>query len=148
MVMKLFLGTGSLAEYVTVPAGYGIAHVPDGLDNKDAGALGLAGTAAFDSLNALNLAEGETVLISGATGGVGALAVQLATASGARVIATARPGAETDAAPPDAWQRLVAHMLRSYATPDAPIPPMPDAPASTALYLAMVRITRTGSGSV
>ncbi|MBA2947969.1 NADP-dependent oxidoreductase [Streptomyces himalayensis] len=96
VVMKPFLGTGSLAEYVSVPAGYGVAHIPAGLDIKDAGALGLAGTAAFDSLTALDVAEGETVLISGATGGVGALAVQLAAARGARVIATARPGAEAD----------------------------------------------------
>lgn len=36
------------------------------------------------------------MLVSGATGGVGALAVQLAAALGARVIATARPGAEAD----------------------------------------------------
>ncbi|WP_406434298.1 NADP-dependent oxidoreductase [Streptomyces sp. NBC_01589] len=96
VVMKPFLGTGSLAEYVTVSAGYGVAHVPAGLDIKDAGALGLAGTAAFDSLTALDVAKGETVLVSGATGGVGALAVQLAAATGARVIATARPGAEAD----------------------------------------------------
>ncbi|MFC8094322.1 NADP-dependent oxidoreductase [Streptomyces sp. NPDC057301] len=96
VIMKPFLGTGSLAEYVTVSAGYGVAHVPAGLDLKDAGALGLAGTAAFDSLSALDVTEGETVLVSGATGGVGALAVQLATARGAKVIATARPGAEAD----------------------------------------------------
>ncbi|MER5757237.1 NADP-dependent oxidoreductase [Streptomyces sp. NPDC002088] len=96
VVMKPFLGTGSLAEYVAVSAGYGVAHVPAGLDIRDAGALGLAGTAAFDSLTALGVAKGETMLVSGATGGVGALAVQLAAATGARVIATARPGAEAD----------------------------------------------------
>jgi hypothetical protein len=45
-------------------------------------------------------------------------------------------------AAPDAWQRLVAHMIRSYATPGAPIPPMPDAPAPAALYRAMVRLDR------
>ncbi|NYV73509.1 TetR/AcrR family transcriptional regulator [Streptomyces sp. UH6] len=45
-------------------------------------------------------------------------------------------------AAPDAWRRLVAHMIRSYATPDAPIPPLPDAPAPGALYRAMVRLTR------
>ncbi|WP_406434296.1 TetR/AcrR family transcriptional regulator [Streptomyces sp. NBC_01589] len=50
----------------------------------------------------------------------------------------------TGDAAPDTWRRLVAHMLRSYATPDAPIPPLPDAPAPTALYRAMVRITRPG----
>ncbi|WP_155355013.1 NADP-dependent oxidoreductase [Acrocarpospora macrocephala] len=96
VVMKPFLGTGSLAQYVTVPAGYGIAPIPEGLAVQEAGALGLAGTAALDSVNAVAPADGETVLISGATGGVGALAVQLAAARGARVIATARPGAEAD----------------------------------------------------
>ncbi|MEV4576282.1 NADP-dependent oxidoreductase [Nonomuraea jabiensis] len=96
VVMKPFLGTGSLAQYVTVSAAYGVAPVPDGLSVREAGALGLAGTAALDSLNAVAPAGGETVLVSGATGGVGALAVQLAAARGARVIATARPGAEAD----------------------------------------------------
>jgi NADPH:quinone reductase-like Zn-dependent oxidoreductase len=96
VVMKPFLGPGAMAEYLTVPAGYGIAPLPDGLAAAEAGALGLAGTAALDSLNAVSPADGETVLVSGATGGAGALAVQLAAARGARVIATARPGAEAD----------------------------------------------------
>ncbi|MFF4835486.1 TetR/AcrR family transcriptional regulator [Streptomyces sp. NPDC001315] len=47
-------------------------------------------------------------------------------------------------AAPDTWRRLAAHMLRSYATPDAPMPPLPDAPAPAALYRAMVRLTRPG----
>ncbi|MEV0219605.1 helix-turn-helix domain-containing protein [Streptomyces sp. NPDC050704] len=49
---------------------------------------------------------------------------------------------------PDAWRRLVGHMLRSYATPDAPIPAVPEAPRPKALYRAMVRLSRTGPGSV
>ncbi|MFJ4835771.1 TetR/AcrR family transcriptional regulator [Streptomyces sp. NPDC088747] len=48
----------------------------------------------------------------------------------------------TGDAAPDTWRRMVAHMLRSFATPDAPLPPMPAPPAPTALYRAMVRITR------
>lgn len=96
VVMKPFLGGGSLAEYVTVPAGHGVIRIPAGLAVVDAGALGVAGATAVDSLDAVALAEGETVLISGAGGGVGSLAVQLAVARGARVIATARPGAQTD----------------------------------------------------
>ncbi|MEV5955770.1 NADP-dependent oxidoreductase [Streptomyces sp. NPDC051987] len=96
VVMKPFLGAGSLAEYVTVPAGHGVVRIPAGLAVTDAGALGLAGATAVDSLDAVALNGGETVLISGAGGGVGSLAVQLAAARGARVIATARPGAQTD----------------------------------------------------
>jgi NADPH:quinone reductase-like Zn-dependent oxidoreductase len=96
VVTKPFLGTGSLAEYVTVPAGHGVAPIPDGLSMRDAGALGLAGTAALDSVNAVDPQRDETILISGATGGVGTMAVQLAAARGARVIATARPGAEAE----------------------------------------------------
>jgi AcrR family transcriptional regulator len=48
---------------------------------------------------------------------------------------------------PDAWRRLVGHMIRSYAAPGAPIPPVPEAPAPTALFRAMVRLARTGPGS-
>jgi AcrR family transcriptional regulator len=55
--------------------------------------------------------------------------------------------AATGDAAPDTWRRLVGHMLRSYADPGAPIPALPEAPAPTALYRAMVRLTRTGSGA-
>jgi NADPH:quinone reductase-like Zn-dependent oxidoreductase len=96
VVMKPFLGAGSLAQYVAVPADSGIVPIPEGLSVRDAGALGLAGAAALDSVNALALDKNDTVLVSGATGGVGALAVQMTAARGARVIATARPGAEAD----------------------------------------------------
>ncbi|KOU73789.1 TetR family transcriptional regulator [Streptomyces sp. MMG1533] len=50
-------------------------------------------------------------------------------------------------AAPDAWRRLVGHMFRSYAAPGADIPPLPKAPAPTALYRAMVRLSRTGPGT-
>ncbi|CAM5438707.1 TetR/AcrR family transcriptional regulator [Streptomyces coeruleorubidus] len=60
------------------------------------------------------------------------------------LIANAGVVTATGDAAPDTWRRLVGHMLRSYAAPGAPIPPLPDAPASTALYRAMVRLTRTG----
>ncbi|MCP2342792.1 luciferase domain-containing protein [Actinomadura rupiterrae] len=94
VVMRPTLGQGGFAEYVAVPASYGVARIPDGLDEIRAGALGLAGTAALNAVDAVAPAAGETVLISGATGGVGAFAVQFAAARGATVIATAEPGAE------------------------------------------------------
>jgi NADPH:quinone reductase-like Zn-dependent oxidoreductase len=96
VVTKAFLGDGGFGEYVTVPEELGIAKLPEGVDVAAAGAAGLAGTAATDSLNAVAPQAGETVLISGATGGVGAIAIQYAVAAGATVIATARPGEETE----------------------------------------------------
>lgn len=96
VVLKPYLGAGSLAQYVTVPAGHGVAPIPSGLTLGDAGALGVAGATAKVSLDAVALTAGQTVLVSGAGGGVGSLAIQLAAARGAKVIATARPGAQTD----------------------------------------------------
>ncbi len=95
VVIKAALGDGAFAEYVTAPEAY-TARVPAGLDPATAGALGLAGTAALAAVDAVAPLPGETVLISGATGGVGGFAVQLAAALGAYVVATARPG-EDDA---------------------------------------------------
>jgi NADPH:quinone reductase-like Zn-dependent oxidoreductase len=85
---------GTFAEFVTVPEGVGIARIPDGLDAATAGALGLAGTAALLAVDAVSPQAGKKVLISGATGGVGAFAVQLAKSRGADVMATAQSGDE------------------------------------------------------
>ncbi|NDZ81011.1 TetR/AcrR family transcriptional regulator [Streptomyces sp. SID10853] len=51
----------------------------------------------------------------------------------------------TGDAAPDTWRRLVVHMTRSYATPTAPVPLLPDVPAPAALYRAMIRLTRARS---
>jgi NADPH:quinone reductase-like Zn-dependent oxidoreductase len=96
VVTKAYLGDGGFGEYVAVPEAVGIATLPEGVDVGVAGAVGLAGTAAVDVLDAAGPQAGETVLISGATGGVGAIAIQYAAAAGATVIATAQPGEEAD----------------------------------------------------
>jgi NADPH:quinone reductase-like Zn-dependent oxidoreductase len=97
VVMTPYVGSdGAFADYLTIGEASGIAVVPPGLDMAVAGALGLAGTAAVDSLDALNLKAGQTLLVAGATGGVGAIAVQYAARTGVRVIATARPGDEAE----------------------------------------------------
>lgn len=95
VVMKSSLGDGSFGEYLTVPETFA-ARVPGGLDLATAGAFGLAGTAAINAIDAIAPVQGETVLVAGATGGVGAFVVQLAAARGAHVIATAQPGHEVD----------------------------------------------------
>jgi NADPH:quinone reductase-like Zn-dependent oxidoreductase len=96
VVLTQPLNAGGFGEYVVVPEGHNIAPIPAGLDHATAGVLGLAGAAAVGSLDAVSVRDGETVLVSGATGGVGAIVLQLANARGATVIATATPGAETD----------------------------------------------------
>jgi NADPH:quinone reductase-like Zn-dependent oxidoreductase len=88
---SLTLGaTGTIAEAVVIDA-EAVAKIPDGLGFEQAAALGLAGVMALDVVNAAGIGADDTVLVSGATGGVGAYAVQLAAQKGATVIATARP---------------------------------------------------------
>lgn len=94
VVIRPTLGQGAFSEYAVVSEQHGIARRPTQLDHTRAGALGLAGTAALNAVDAVSPQRGETILISGATGGVGSYAIQLAAARGATVIATARPGAE------------------------------------------------------
>jgi NADPH:quinone reductase-like Zn-dependent oxidoreductase len=96
VLMKPVLGDGTLAELATVTAGFGVAKIPVNVDAAAAGALGLAGAAAIGVLDALQLTKGQTVLVVGATGGVGSILTQYAAAAGARVIATAKRGAESD----------------------------------------------------
>jgi len=88
VVARPYLGPGAFAEFVTVPATIGIASRPPRVSLAEAGALALAGTMAVQMVEALELRAEQTVLISGASGGVGSYLVQLAAARGARVIAT------------------------------------------------------------
>ena len=84
---------GSWAESIVVPEA-GLSRKPDGVDTAAAGAAPLAAVTATMCVDALDLSQGDTVLIAGATGGVGSVAVQLAAATGATVIAPALPGDE------------------------------------------------------
>nr|AXV46200.1 NADP-dependent oxidoreductase [Arthrobacter sp.] len=97
VVTKNFLGDGSFAEYVTVPVAIGIAKLPDSVTFSEAAGLGLAGAAAVDSFDAAQIGADTTVLIAGATGGVGNQALQLALRAGADVIATAHSAEEVEA---------------------------------------------------
>jgi NADPH:quinone reductase-like Zn-dependent oxidoreductase len=87
--------TGTFADHVASPA-TALTRVPDGVEAQQAAVMGLAGIAAHDALEALAVQAGETVLVSGATGGVGSIALQLALQAGATVIGTARPGKEEE----------------------------------------------------
>jgi len=84
----------AVADYVVVDeagtiAVGGQAHrTPDGVDDRTAATLTIAGCTAAAALAVVNPGPGDTVLIGGAGGGVGVFAVQLALLAGARVIGT------------------------------------------------------------
>jgi NADPH:quinone reductase-like Zn-dependent oxidoreductase len=78
----------SHAELVAVSAEQVIAR-PSAVSWEQAGALFVAGTTAFAAVRAVGLKAGETVVVSGAAGGVGSLVVQLAKNAKARVIGIA-----------------------------------------------------------
>jgi NADPH:quinone reductase-like Zn-dependent oxidoreductase len=84
----------AIADHLIVePAGSIVAggvahHTPDGVDDRTAATLAIAGCTAAAALAVVNLGQGDTVLIGGAAGGVGVFTVQLARLAGARVIGT------------------------------------------------------------
>lgn len=75
------------AEYIVVPADQ-LVRKPAGIDWEIAGGLYVAGTTAWASVDAVNIAEGDTVVVSAAGGGVGVWASQLCLRRGATVIGT------------------------------------------------------------
>ncbi|HEX8783535.1 MAG TPA: NADP-dependent oxidoreductase [Steroidobacteraceae bacterium] len=80
---------GFYAEYVAVPAKR-VGHLPPGLSLRDGGAIATTGLTAIQGIDdQLHLKPGETLIIHGAAGGVGSLALQFAKLRGARVLATA-----------------------------------------------------------
>ncbi|MET8645103.1 NADP-dependent oxidoreductase [Streptomyces sp. NPDC004074] len=81
---------GSLAEYVAVEA-RNLAPLPADVDHTVAAALPISGLTAWQGLfDHARITAGQSVLVHGAAGGVGSLAVQLALEAGARVVGTGR----------------------------------------------------------
>lgn len=84
------VGGGGLADRVAVHERH-LAAIPDRLDDQGAAAVPEAFITAHDAVvTQAGLRLGETLLVNGATGGVGSAAVQLGLAAGARVLANAR----------------------------------------------------------
>lgn len=81
---------GAYAEYVTAPSRH-FAAKPHALSHEEAAALPLAGLTAWQIIvDTIQIEDGADILVHGAGGGVGHLAVQIARARGATVFATAR----------------------------------------------------------
>ena len=80
----------SQAEFVVVEAGH-LVPKPAGVSWEVAGALFVAGVTAYAAVRAIAAGPGDVVVVSGAAGGVGSIAVQLAAGAGATVIGLASP---------------------------------------------------------
>jgi NADPH:quinone reductase-like Zn-dependent oxidoreductase len=78
----------SQAELVVIESG-NLVPRPQNVPWEQAGALFVVGTTAYAAVRAVSLKKGDTVVISGAAGGVGTIAVQLAINAGAKVIGLA-----------------------------------------------------------
>jgi NADPH:quinone reductase-like Zn-dependent oxidoreductase len=78
----------SQAEFVLVDAS-NLVPRPSNVSWEQAGALFVAGTTAYAAVRSVSLSAGDTVVVSGAAGGVGSIAVQLARNAGAKVIGLA-----------------------------------------------------------
>lgn len=82
--------TRALQDLTVVdPAVERLAHTPDTLDDATAASLVVAGRTAWAAVEQVALERGQTLLVHGAAGGVGIIAVQLATRRGLRTIGTA-----------------------------------------------------------
>jgi NADPH:quinone reductase-like Zn-dependent oxidoreductase len=107
----IFGGQGSYAEYHIADETI-VTFKPRNLSFVEAASLPLAGCTAWDAMQFMRIHPGHTVLIHAAAGGVGSLAVQMAKASGARIIGTCR------AANQDLVRSLGADAVIDYRTAD------------------------------
>jgi NADPH:quinone reductase-like Zn-dependent oxidoreductase len=109
------LSTGSLAEYAVFEADTPfLSHRPSAVTVEHAAALATTGLTARALMTTARVQPGETVLVVGATGGVGTAVVPLLAAGKARVIATAT------AADADVLRGLGADQIIGYAEEDYP----------------------------
>ena len=88
--------TGAWAEFAAVPTRW-LAGIPDEVSDAEAATLPTAGMTALRALGVGGLVLGKRVLVTGATGGVGRIAIQLARESGAEVTALVRDAASSEA---------------------------------------------------
>lgn len=82
---------GTWAEFVAVDQ-RGITVIPGVLDFETAAGIPIAGDAAVESMHTLDMSAGETLYVSGASGAIGTLVVQMAARRGVRVVGSASTG--------------------------------------------------------
>jgi NADPH2:quinone reductase len=91
VIASLGVVSGTMAEYCVAPDNSRIAHRPEGLSAADGAALVTGAMTAVTVLEAAKVRPDETVLVVGATGGVGTFTVQMARRAAKSVYATGEP---------------------------------------------------------
>jgi NADPH2:quinone reductase len=137
------LPAGAWAERVRAPL-HAIASLPDGVTDAQAATLPVAGLTALHALRKGGLLLGRKVLIDGASGGVGHLAVQLAAASGALVHAHVRRADQAAAVTAWGGSVVVGERLEA-ARPSGPFHLIIDSVGGSALGAALGMLERGGT---
>jgi NADPH2:quinone reductase len=139
-VVGLMSNGGAWAERAAVPVD-ALAELPDGVSFADASTLPVAGITAYRTLAIGGLLIGRRVLITGASGGVGRFAIQLAHRAGAHVIAVA--GSEKRA---EGLEELGADEVSIGFDPDGPeLDLVVESAGGDSLAAALKRVARGGT---
>lgn len=141
------VGRGTYAEAVVIPEGQTVVRLPSGIDPVVAASLPTAGMTALVGLDALRVPRGGSVIVVGASGGVGSFAIPLAVARGLRPIAVARADSHErlrrlGAEPVDATDPRVGDRVKSLAPGGAD--GLLDLASDATRFPAFAALVRTG----
>jgi NADPH2:quinone reductase len=138
------LPTGAWAERVRAPS-HAVAALPAEVTDAQAATLPVAGLTALHALRQGGLLLGRKVLVDGATGGVGHLAIQLAAASGAEVYAHVRRGDQKPMVAEWCGDRIVVASDLRAAAPSGPYHLILDSVGGSALSAALTMLQPSGT---
>jgi NADPH:quinone reductase-like Zn-dependent oxidoreductase len=138
-----YLNSGAWSETVCASPSF-LAPLPDGISTGVASTLPIAGLTALYCLAEGGLLAGQKVLISGASGGVGHMAVQIAAASGAHLVGAVRKEAQRAQVLEDGAQTVIITDDLSEAAAHGPFDLVLESVGGAALANAMGALTREG----
>ena len=139
-----FMRLGGWAEVVAAPTN-ALAELPEGVSFAQAATLPVAGLTALHALAKGGLLVGRTVLVTGATGGVGDFAIQLARLSGATVVASVRrPDQESFVRDAGADEVAVGADLGGAARPFGPYDVVVESVGGQTLAVALTLLSEGG----
>ncbi len=138
------LPSGAWAERLRAPS-HAVAALPDGVSDAQAATLPVAGLTALHALRQGGLLLGRKVLVDGATGGVGHLAVQLAAASGAIVYGHVRRADQKPMITEWCGDRIIVSTDLRAAASNGPYHLIVDSVGGSALSAALTMLQPNGT---